>query len=182
MPSAAASSWRNRCRAAIGSTRTGVRVSCGGTTSQSSVADLAAATASESAACRAAAGVTPDASYAGVEGGSGEGADDRAAYRRRPARRAMAASKISTHRAASTSASHSAADSKGPGPQPVPQVVVGAEPEQRRGHAGDRLGRDEQPVHLVPDDLPRTGGTVEGHAGDTGRHRLLQPEREPLGP
>ena len=71
---------------------------------------------------------------------------------------------------------------QGPGPQPVPQVVVGAEPEQRRGHAGDGLGRDEQAVHLVPDDLPRTGGTVEGHAGDAGRHRLLQPEREPLGP
>ena len=71
---------------------------------------------------------------------------------------------------------------EGAGAQPVAQVVVGAEPEQRRGHAGDRLGRDEQPVHLVPDDLARTGGAVEGHAGDAGRHRLLQPEREPLGP
>ena len=156
-------------------------VSCGGTTSHSSVADLAAATASASAACRAAAGVTPDASYAGVAGGSGEGAADRAAYRGRPARRAIAASKIATHRRGDHVGVPLGRGVERAGAEPVPQVVVGAEPEQRGGHAGDRLGRDEQAVDLVPDDLARTGGAVEAHARDAGRHRLLQHEREPLG-
>ena len=61
------------------------------------------------------------------------------------------------------------------------QVVVGSEPEQGCRHPRDRLGRDEQPVDLVPDDLARPGGAVEADGGDARSHRLLQAEREPLG-
>ena len=62
------------------------------------------------------------------------------------------------------------------------QVDVGGQPQQRGRHAGDRLGRDEQAVDLVLDDLARSGRAVIAGDGYAGGHRLLDHEREALGP
>ena len=113
------SSFRKRVRSLIGTTTTGVRPSCGGSTNQVSVTRRAVSTAHCRPRERACAGVSPGTGF--ISSGSrpcrsGNSVTRRTSRSRRPSRRSTAASKMSIHRSARTSDAYRLEDSIAPSP------------------------------------------------------------------